>query len=406
MSIPSSAPLQYLPRLSDAALERAMATSPIVLVDGPRAVGKTTSAARLAASALRLPKDFERLTADPEATLRDLARPVLIDEWQLAGIDLLWTLKEIVDADPTPGQFLLAGSVEPATYGPTFPLTGRATRVVMRPMNRAELEGHGAARSFLERTVDGERPQPTAGRRATFSLDTLSTTGFPAARELSDPVPFLEGYAALIAQRAGDEGRDASRLLTTLRVLATLEAQAVPAQRVWDTADINKVTWANYEDLLARTHITSPSSAYESNRLARLTTYPKRYLADTALALALAGITPTDLKAEPSLAGRYLESYVMQQLRPQVDAVGGSLLHLRTGAGEHEVDAIVAVGLKIFAFEVKLGTRPTERDAKHLSWLRDNRGDAFTAGFVVHTGGDTFSVGDRIWAIPVSTLIS
>jgi len=166
MPIPSSVPLQYLPRLSDAALVRAMATSPIVLVDGPRAVGKTTSAARLAASALRLPKDFERLTADPEATLRDLARPVLIDEWQLAGIDLLWTLKGIVDADPTPGQFLLAGSVEPATYGPTFPLIGRVTRVVMRPMNRAELEGHGAARSFLERTVDGERPQPTAGRRA------------------------------------------------------------------------------------------------------------------------------------------------------------------------------------------------------------------------------------------------
>lgn len=57
---------------------------------------------------------------------------------------------------------------------------------------------------------------------------------------MSDPSLFLDGYAALVAQRAGDEGRDASRLLTTLRVLATLEAQAVPDQTIWESADINK----------------------------------------------------------------------------------------------------------------------------------------------------------------------
>ncbi|WP_062210920.1 hypothetical protein [Demequina oxidasica] len=94
----------------------------------------------------------------------------------------------------------------------------------------------------------------------------------------------------------------------------------------------------------------------------------------------------------------------MHQLRPQVDAVRGSLFHLRTGASEHEVDAIVTEGLELFAFEVKYGTRPTARDARHLAWLRDQRGDSFTANFVAHTGGDSFLIEDRIWAMPVSAL--
>jgi predicted AAA+ superfamily ATPase len=221
---------------------------------------------------------------------------------------------------------------------------------------------------------------------------------------MPEPSLFLDGYAALVSQRAGDEGRDASRLLTTLRVLATLEAQAVPDQRIWEAADINKATWKAYEDLLARTHVTAPSGAFESNRLQRLTSYPKRYLADTALALALAGVDVARLLGDPGLAGRFLESYVMQQLRPQVDAIGGTLTHLRTGAGEHEVDAVIEVGLDVYAVEVKLGVRPGVADARHLAWLRDRMGDRFVAGFVVHTGADAYELSDRIWAIPITDL--
>lgn len=392
----------YLLRHVDRRLASASAAFPIVVLDGPRAVGKTTTAKRIAESVVELPLDGERLSVDAESFLRDLPRPVVIDEWQLAGTELLWVLKRLVDDDPSPGRFVLTGSVEPATYGPTYPLTGRAGRLVMRPMTAAELDGRGDAPTFLERVVAGERPRARLGEGGRLQLDRLGRTGFPAARSLSDPSLFLDGYAALVAQRAGDEGRDASRLLTTLRVLATLEAQAVPDQRIWDAADINKATWRAYDDLLARTHVTAPSAAFDSNRLKRLTSYPKRYLADVALSLALAGIDAGRLTGDPTLAGRYLESYVMQQVRPQVDAIGGVLTHLRTGAGEHEVDAVVEVGRNVYAIEVKLGVRPSLEDARHLIWLRDQLGDRFVAGFVAHTGADSFELAERIWAIPIT----
>lgn len=398
-------PGHYLPRHLDKALAQAILSSPIVVLDGARGTGKTTTARRMCASSIMLPRELPALKGDPEAYLRSLPTPVLLDEWQLAGPDLLWILKGIVDDDPAPGRFVLTGSVEPAAYGPTYPLTGRAVRLVLRPMTRSELEGNGDATTFMGRLLIGVTPTVSAGRSPRFDPSWLRQSGFPAARDLPDPALFLESYAVHVAQRAGDEGRDASRLMRTMRALATLTAQAVPDQRLWESADINKATWKIYDDLLTRVHLSTPTPAFESNRLKRLTAYPKRFLADTALALTLAGVQTDELHAHTPGFGPYLESFVMQQLRPHVDQVRGALLHLRTGAGEREVDAVIEIGNSaVLGIEVKAGVRPTGRDARQLAWLRDQLGERFTHGFVVHTGGDTYPLGDQLWAIPVETL--
>lgn len=394
----------YLPRYLDAPLAEAIRTSPIVVLDGPRGAGKTTSARRLAKSVVMLPRDLPALQVDPEGYLRELTPPVLIDEWQLAGTELLWVLKSMVDEAPAAGRFLLTGSVEPASYGPTYPLTGRSARLVMRPMTRAELEGAGDLPTFLSAAFAGARVTTSAGRPSTFELDWLARPGFAAARSLPDPRLFLDAYTSIVSERAGDEGRDAARLLRTMRVLATLTAQTIPDQRIWEAADINKATWRQYEDLLLRTHLHSPTPALESNRLKRLTSYPKRFLADTAMALALSDVTIGDLREDPRLAGPYFESFVLQQLRPQVDLLRGALMHLRTGAGEHEVDAVVEVGRRIVGIEVKLGSRPGKDDARQLEWLRDRWGEGFLHGYVVHTGGDCYPLGDRVTAVPVDLL--
>jgi uncharacterized protein len=41
-----------------------------------------------------------------------------------------------------------------------------------------------------------------------------------------------------------------------------------------------------------------------------------------------------------------------------------------------------------------------------LEELRDSRGDDFAAGIVIHSGEQTLPFGDRIWAVPVSSLWS
>lgn len=408
----------YVHRYVEQQLEAALAAFPIVLLDGPRAVGKTTTAKRFVNSELFFPYDLAQIEVDPERYLKSLPYPVLIDEWQLGGTELLWVLKRIVDNDLKPGRFLLTGSVEPATYGQTYPLTGRAVSLPMRPMSQAEIGGRATQPTWLQHRINQldaasesaspvEAPTAPNGptrQPADFDIGQIFRSGFPAARQLADSKLYLDGYARTVAQRGGEEGRDSFRLHKAMVVLATLESQAVPAQTIWQSADVDKRTWKHYEDLLARAHIDTPVPAYSTNRLKRLTSYPKRFLCDTALSLALVGVTHEELLSDPKLAGRYFESFALAQLRPQVDQLNAAIWHIRTASQQQEVDALVEVGSSRFAFEFKLGKSPTVSDAKHLIWLRDELGENFTEGYVVHTGPACFALSEKIWALPISHL--
>src|SRR5207253_1637460 len=73
----------YLPRLLDGRLSELFAQLPALLITGPRAAGKTTTGRRHAAGIVRLDREAEAAAfrADPDAALRDLPEPLLLDEW-------------------------------------------------------------------------------------------------------------------------------------------------------------------------------------------------------------------------------------------------------------------------------------------------------------------------------------
>lgn len=76
-------------------------------------------------------------------------------------------------------------------------------------------------------------------------------------------------------------------------------------------------------------------------------------------------------------------------------------------AGRQEIDVIVDLGGgRLVAIEVKAGSAPTARDARHLVWLRDTIGKGFVGGIVFHTGRSVFPLEERITAFPVCALWS
>ena len=123
---------RYIARLVDPLLQQLMQDVPAVMIVGPRAVGKSTSATRLAGTVVRLDRAGRAAAfrADPDAALASTAPPVLLDEWQeVPGV--LGAVKGAVDANYQPGQFLLAGSVRADLEAATWPGTGRVIRVQM-----------------------------------------------------------------------------------------------------------------------------------------------------------------------------------------------------------------------------------------------------------------------------------
>jgi predicted AAA+ superfamily ATPase len=103
----------YRPRVIDRELDELSEQVPAVAIEGPKAVGKTATAQRRAQTVHRLddPRERSVLCADPDR-LSSGEKPVLVDEWQ--RLPSSWdVVRRAVDADPSPGRFLLTGSASP-----------------------------------------------------------------------------------------------------------------------------------------------------------------------------------------------------------------------------------------------------------------------------------------------------
>ena len=176
-----------------------------------------------------------------------------------------------------------------------------------------------------------------------------------------------------------------------------------------EAAGINRRTSRAYVHLLTDVGAIAELPAWSSNRLKRLTRGPKRYIADTGLWGATVGADSALVMNDGNLLGRLIDTFVTNQLRAEavVDPNRPQLHHLRDREGRHEVDLIADLGARgIVGIEIKAHSAPSPRDARHLAWLRDQLGDQFKAGALLHTGPARFRLGERIDAIPICTLWS
>lgn len=150
---------RYRPRLADVLLDELLPELPALMLVGPRACGKTTTAARHARTVVRLDREAEAASfrADPDAALRGLDEPVLLDEWQ-AVPGVLGAVKRSVDQDPRPGRYLLAGSARDPLDTQMWPGTGRLVSIPMYGMTERERSGDLSSAPFLDRMVsDGSQ---------------------------------------------------------------------------------------------------------------------------------------------------------------------------------------------------------------------------------------------------------
>lgn len=412
----SNSQLPYRQRLVDPFVEELFTQLSALMVIGPRAAGKTTSAARRAATVVSLDREAEAIAfaGDPDAALRDLPEPILLDEWQ-AVPGVLGAVKRAVDADPRPGRFLLTGSVRAELENAVWPGTGRLVRVAMYPMTVREALRRVGAPSFFDRLAGGgELEVATDPPDLRGYVELALRSGFPdAALRLSGPPrqAWLESYVEDLLthdiEAAERRRRDTRRLRRYFEAYALGSAGITDHKTIYDAAEVNKATAVAYEGLLESLLVAEAVPAWRSNRLKRLVHQPKRYLVDPALIVVALHTDVAGVMRDGELLGRVLDTFVAAQLRPElaVSSDKPRLHHLRTEQGRHEIDLLAELaGGRLIGIEVKAGASPNARDARHLAWLRDELGERFAAGVVLHTGPRLYGLGEKIVAAPICTL--
>ena len=405
---------RYVPRLVDALLEEYLKELPAVMVIGPRACGKTTTAARRASTVVRLDSDdAAAFHASPDAALRGRAEPVLLDEWQMAP-EVLGAVKRAVDTDRRPGRYLITGSARTDAADRSWPGTGRVVMLRMYPLTVAEQQQR-PVRPFIDRVLAGEPLGGAAGPTPDLRdyLDLALRGGFPEpALELGDSTAraWLESYADQVALRdalAHGDSPDAGRLQRYLEACAVNSAGAAHHKTLYDAAGISRKTAIAYDGLLRDLMVVDQMPAWSTNRLKRLSRTPKRYVVDSGLLAGILRIGIDDVLASSSLLGSMIETFVVAQVRAEATVARSRyrLSHLREQDGRREVDVIAELGGgRVVGVEIKATARVGPADARHLVWLSETMAERFAAGVVLHTGRDTFKLADRIVAAPISAL--
>jgi predicted AAA+ superfamily ATPase len=360
----------YQPRIVDRVLQSRLRAAGAVVIEGPKACGKTATARQLAKSEVLLDLDAaarQAASIEPGLVLEGPA-PRLLDEWQLAPG--LWNaVRRAVDDSQSPGRFILTGSAVPADDETRHTGAGRIVRFRMRPMSLYEL-GVSTGAMSLRALLEGETPRSSdSGLTIPVLAERLAVGGWPGLRTLGaeDALAGMRGYLDEIARadvsRVEGKRRDPLRVGLVLRSLARNVATHVSVSTIAEDVGgeedvtIKRQTVADYLDALSRLMVVEdqPAWAPHLRSKARLRSAVKRHFVDPSLAVAALGATPERLLRDLNQFGYLFESLVVRDLRVYAQPLDGTIYQYRD-SNDLEADAIVELpDGRWAAFEVKLG---------------------------------------------------
>lgn len=378
--------MQYLPRVMDRLLAARLTSAGAVLIEGPKASGKTRTAEQAARSAVYLDRDeasLHALQVDPALVLT-AEPPQLVDEWQLDGTRVWNHVRTQVDERGMPGQFILTGSAVPNDDVRRHSGAGRFARLMMRPMSLYE-SGESTGAMSLRAMLAGERPTAPADSMTIHRIAELIVRGgwplnlhMRAAEAGLANRDYLRTIAEVDLPRISGPRRDPVRVMRFVQALARNTAMEHVLSRLATEANgedvsLSRLSAHEYQDALTRLMVleVQPAWSTQLRSRARLRDRPRSHLVDPSLAAAALDASPAKLIRDLNTFGLLFESLVIRDLRVYAQASDGAVYHYRDSDGL-EVDVIVEAHDGTWgAFEVRLGTGQIDQAAARLLKVTD-----------------------------------
>ncbi len=410
----------YRTRVIEDLVSDRLRTHGAVLIRGPKAVGKTTTARRFAASEIRLDQDRAALTAartDPRLVLGG-DRPRLIDEYQLAE-GLFDAVRGSIDDLAEKGLYLLTGSSTPEHDEAMHTGARRIAPVSMRTLTFFERGLSRGAVSLGDLLLGKSVSAPGAEYSVEEIVTALAIGGWPDNLGLTpeDALDANADYLDIIVnvdvQRVEGVRRDPDGLRSLIASYARNVATDAAFRTIGRAAEnpVSEPTLHNYLSVLRRLFLIEDQPSWKPSLRSRirLSATPKRHLADPSLAVAALGATPGRLLGpEIELTGFLFESQVVHDLRVYAQPNRAEVRFYRDNKGL-EVDAIVeSRDGRWLGIEIKLGHHRVDEGAENLSALRGKLSREANEGcaglIVVVADSPTYTRSDGVIVTSVTAL--
>ena len=422
--------MKYKHRIADQLLRDKLEAMGAVLIEGPKACGKTTTAEQQARSIIYLDDPakqeyYKQLAQTDISFLLEGDTPRLIDEWQ--EIPQFWdAIRFEVDHRDEDGQFMLTGSAVPAdTQDIHHTGTGRYGWLTMRPMSLWESDESTGKISLSD--LFGVPEKIGALNKLTLLqlAFIICRGGWPKALQKKTEKAALlqatEYYKAIVnsdISRVDNVKRDVERAKRIMRSYARHQgSQASLATILADISvnefgDVSDETVGSYLSALRKIFVIEDMPAWNPNLRSKtaVRTSDTRYYVDPSIGIAALGLGPNDLINDLNTFGLFFETLCIRDLRVYADALDGTVYHYRDKNGL-ECDAVVHLRNGSYGLiEIKLGGEKLIEDgAKTLRMLSEiidtsrMKAPAFCM-VLIGVGEFAYRRTDGVYVVPIGCL--
>ena len=352
---------------------------PVLLLTGPRQVGKTTMLEHL----IEVEGKGRKKVSLDDLTLRELAKtdpkmffqlyqpPLLIDEVQYAP-ELFPYIKIMVDERHQPGDFWLTGSqLFKMMEGVQESLAGRVALLHLSPLSQSEIMKRPPEPPFsLELPLLSERQNGRQMLNTPEVFQRIHQGGMPAlvTGTYSNASIFYSRYIDTYMER--DVRRlsndiDSLKFLRFLRSVAARTSQQVNYKGIADDAEIDQTTAKNWLHVLEALGIIFLLEPYSNNVLKRTVSTPKLYFYDSGIVCYLTRWSSPETAMEGAMSGALLENYTVAEIIKTYQNAGQEpFLYYYRDKDAREIDLILERDGKLFPIEIKKMASPPKKLTK------------------------------------------